>query len=200
MNRRKVLRVSAATIGVAALAPHAFGAAMSLAAMARETWLYADSLIEDANVRRRIVAKGPANAFVHHRNLADTRTKRVTSPNDDTIWSHAMLDLRAGPVELSLPAAGARYFSLQLIDIYTSNLAVLGIRTNCGGGGSSVVADPTGEALPRATRAGGTGWIGDCVKDGQTSCHRSSRQECAVERFSWWRRSVVQLGKQVVNG
>lgn len=147
------MKASAATVGLVALAPRVFGGAMSLAAMAREAWLYAVPLIEVANVRGRIVSKGPANAFVHHRNLTNTKTQRVTSPNNDTIYSHAMLDLRTGPVTLSLPAAGARYFSLQLVDMYTNNLAVLGTRTTGGGGGRFVIAGPTGDAPPGAIRA-----------------------------------------------
>lgn len=153
MNRRDVLKASAITIGMAAVAPRAIGAAMSLAEMARETWLYVVPLIEVASVRRRIIAKGPANVFVHNRGLTTPETQRVTSPNNDTIYSYAMLDLRTGPVTLTLPAAGSRYFSLQLVDMYTNNVAVLGMRTTGGGGGQFVVAGPTGSAPPGAIRA-----------------------------------------------
>jgi hypothetical protein len=53
----------------------------------------------------------------------------VTSPNNDTLYSAGWLDLTQGPVTATLPDVGQRYFSLQLMDMYTNNVAVLGNRT-----------------------------------------------------------------------
>ncbi len=170
MNRRNVLQAGVAMFGTVALARRTFGAAVSLAAAAREAWLYAVPLIEVASVRQRIVAKDGANVFVHNRNLTNVETQRVTSPNNDTIYSYAMLDLRAGPVALTLPAAGARYFSLQLVDMYTNNIAILGTRTIGGDGGRFLIAGPTADA-PRGTIRAPQDWVFALARtlvDGQT--------------------------------
>ena len=153
LDRRHLLAAGAAAIGGAVFGGRAFAAQPSLRAAAREAWLYSVALIEVANVRRRILAKGPANVFVPNRNLTNIQTQKVTSPNNDTMYSHAMLDLAAGPVELTLPATGKRYFSVQLVDMYTNTIAVLGTRTTGGDGGRFVVAGPGGNAPANAIRA-----------------------------------------------
>jgi hypothetical protein len=58
------------------------------------------------------------------------------------------LDLRAEPMVLSVPAIEQeRYFSIQLIDLYTHNFAYIGSRATGNDGGSFLVAGPgwTGE-------------------------------------------------------
>ena len=61
--------------------------------------------------------------------LADHTSRGVTSPNNDTLYASAWLDLTQGPVTVTLPDFGKRYFSLQLMDMYTNSFAVLGTRT-----------------------------------------------------------------------
>jgi hypothetical protein len=51
--------------------------------------------------RARARTMGPkANQFRHVRRLADHASRAVTTPNNDTLYSSAWLDLRAGPVEV----------------------------------------------------------------------------------------------------
>ncbi len=175
MNRRHILVGGAAMTGaiwsqqalgalaVTASADHAQpdpgGSSLSpLACIAREAWLYAVPLVEVCDVRRRILARGPANQWVHNRNLTNVETQRVTSPNNDTLYSRAMLDLRHGPVTIVLPPTGARYFSVQLVDMYSNNVAVLGTRTTGGNGGRFTIAGPNATAGDDAIRAPGN-WL-----------------------------------------
>lgn len=103
---------------------------------AREAWLYALPLIEVATTRARGQALGQTmGVFAHIRNLATPKHRAVTTPNNDTLYSTAQIDLSAGPVVLSLPATGERYFSLALMDAYTNNFAILGARTTGPEGG-----------------------------------------------------------------
>jgi len=90
----------------------------------------------------------PFNTFTHLRTLADSRTRIVTTPNNDTLYSSALLDLSAGPVGLDLPAFGARYHSFALIDAYTNNAEILGTRTTGPGPGRYLLVGPgwTGSA------------------------------------------------------
>lgn len=118
-----------------------------LKAAAREAWLYALPLIEVAVTRDNIVRQGgKLNRFNHVTALADHRVRFVTTPNCDTLYSSAHIDLSEGPVSLSLPASGARYLSVALMDAYTNNFAVLGTRTTGPDGGSFTLIGPDAAA------------------------------------------------------
>lgn len=107
-----------------------------LRAIACGAWLYTLPLIEVANTRARAGAMGgPANAFHHMRDLADHRMRAVTTPNNDTLYSSAQIDLSTGPVTLTLPRSDDRYLSVALMDAFTNNFAVLGTRTTGPDGG-----------------------------------------------------------------
>lgn len=94
-----------------------------LRSVARLAWLYGLPLIEVAAVRKRILGVTPANRLFHQRELITVDTQRVTSPNNDTLYSRAILDLSRGPVELTLPATGDRYLSVALMDMFTEQFS-----------------------------------------------------------------------------
>ena len=111
-------------------------ATTDLRAAAKEAWLYVLPLIEIATTRSRGAGfGGSVNAFAHMRNLANHRMRAVTTPNNDTLYSSAQIDLAEGPVTLTLPPSGNRYLSLALMDAYTNNFAILGTRTTGPDGG-----------------------------------------------------------------
>jgi hypothetical protein len=117
---------------------------------AKEAWLYALPLIEIAATRDAIARIGvPLNRFHHVTKLADHRARFVTTPNCDTLYSTAQLDLSAGPVTLTLPASGERYLSVALMDAYSNNFAVLGTRTTGPDGGVFTLIGPDA-AAPKA--------------------------------------------------
>ena len=110
---------------------------------AREAWLYTLPLIEVATTRSRGQALGHAmGVFAHVPRLANHRHRAVTTPNNDTLYSTAQVDLSAGPVTITLPATGERYFSLALMDAYTNNFAILGTRTTGPDGGTYRLIGP----------------------------------------------------------
>jgi len=99
----------------------------------------------------------PVNSFGHRRRLVDYTARTVTTPNNDTLYSSAVIDLSAGPVRLDVPDFGARYYSIAFLDSYTNNFAYLGTRVNAGKAGSYLIAGPgwrdqqsAGAALIRA--------------------------------------------------
>ena len=59
----------------------------------------------------------------------------IWRPNTDTLYSRATLDLGGGPVVLSIPEMGDRYFSFQLNDPYTNAISYIGTRTTGSGPG-----------------------------------------------------------------
>lgn len=110
---------------------------------ARDAFIYTLPLIEVATTRQRGMGLGQKmGVFTHVRNLATPKHRAVTTPNTDTLYSTAHIDLSAGPVTISLPAAGERYLSLALMDAYTNNFAVLGTRTTGPEGGTFRLVGP----------------------------------------------------------
>ncbi|MBO3273990.1 DUF1254 domain-containing protein [Pseudomonas schmalbachii] len=72
--------------------------------------------------------RGPANRFYHAREFPDPSRKTVIRSNVDTLYSAAVLDLKAEPVVLSVPATD-RYFQLPILSLWTDVFAVPGTRT-----------------------------------------------------------------------
>ena len=122
-----------------------------LRAAAHEAYGYVLPLIEIAAVRARGLAVGsPMNAFASMRNLANHRARTVTTPNNDTLYATAQLDLSEGPITLTVPASGERYVSLQLMDAWSNSFAVLGTRTTGPDGGTFTLVGPEDPAAPAA--------------------------------------------------
>ena len=145
MDRRGFLAGAAA---LAAVAGSARAGIDGLRAAAHEAWIYGLPLIETAGARARLIgraAPGSAaglNSFVHARNLATAASRGVTTPNNDTLYSQAWIDLSSGPVKITVPPTGRRYFSLALMDMYTNNIRVIGQRADRGEGGEYLLLGP----------------------------------------------------------
>ncbi len=85
----------------------------------------------------------PFNQFNHMTQLLGPEFKDVVSPNNDTLYSMAWLDLRVEPIVLSVPAiAKERYFSFQMIDMFTHNFAYVGSRATGFEAGHYLIAGP----------------------------------------------------------
>jgi hypothetical protein len=171
MNRREFLGVLAAAAS-SSLPAQGLAAPTDLRSAAREAWIYCLPLIETARVRAHAVEFAPSahggdgvNAFIHYRDLATPAERLVTSPNVDTLYSLAFVDLGNGPATVTLPATGKRYFSLQLMDMYTNSFAVIGARTIAGDGGAFMLVGPRDAAPAGAIRAP-TPWIWALVRIG----------------------------------
>ena len=116
---------------------------------ARDAWLYTLPLIEVSAAKARAHAAGaPHNHLVHLQSLASSKDRFVTTPNNDTLYSNAHLDLNAGPVTLCLPDTPGRYQSVALMDAYSNNFAVLSTRTIGESGGRFILIGPTAVAPP----------------------------------------------------
>ena len=114
---------------------------------ARDAWIYALPLIEIAMTRaNRGGFGGEINTLGHTRDLANHKMRAVTTPNNDTLYTSAQIDLSAGPITITVPAAGERYLSLALMDAYTNNFAILGTRTTGPDGGTFSLVGPSDAA------------------------------------------------------
>ncbi len=72
----------------------------------------------------------------------DHTFKDVITPNADTPYSMAMLDLRAEPLELHVPDVRDRYYVMQFIDLYGTNPHYVGSRATGSGSGSYLLVGP----------------------------------------------------------
>ena len=80
--------------------------------------------------------KGPFNEVACEARLFTPDDRAVVTPNADTPYCMFWMDLRAEPLVLTVPAMDAeRYYSFQLIDLYTHNFGYVGTpqhRQRCG--------------------------------------------------------------------
>jgi hypothetical protein len=79
------------------------------------------------------------NFILPRTKLADASSHEVTTPNNDTLYGSAWLDLAGGPVVLTVPALGGRYNSAALMSLTTDNTAIVGTRTGGQGGRFAIV-------------------------------------------------------------
>jgi hypothetical protein len=141
MNRRDLM-LGFGALGLSGLAGPTF-AQSDLKTAARDAWLFGLPLIEMAAARARQMKQGlPPNFFAGGRALADHTSRAVTTPNNDTLYLSAWVDLTQGPVTLTVPETGDRYWSVAIMDMYSNNNAVLGSRTVGGAGGTFTLVGP----------------------------------------------------------
>ena len=67
--------------------------------------------------------RGKLNRFLHVPMLATSRSRAVTTPNTDTLYSSAWLDLSLEPLFLIVPDMGGRYYSFAFMGLSTDNFA-----------------------------------------------------------------------------
>jgi hypothetical protein len=99
--------------------------------------------------------KGPFNSILNIARVFTPEDTAFVTPNSDTPYSFAMLDLRAEPVVITVPKMEKdRYFVFQLMDLYTFNFDYIGSRATGNDGGSFLIAGPSwkGEAPAGITK------------------------------------------------
>ena len=69
------------------------------------------------------------NRWAHERQQVTYEFEGGGSPNNDTLTSWGLFDLRAEPVILEVPEMNGRYYTIQLTDHYTVNFNYIGRRT-----------------------------------------------------------------------
>jgi hypothetical protein len=96
------------------------------------------------------VPYAPLNEFWHCRKLGDATYRDGGSPNQDTLYSTAWLDVRKEPIILSYPDMGDRFFTFEIGDMSSDNFAVVGQRSNGSKAGNFAIVGPEWKgALPQ---------------------------------------------------
>jgi hypothetical protein len=87
--------------------------------------------------------KAPFNQLKNEPNVFTYKDTAVVTPNSDTPYSFAWMDLRAEPIVLSVPAVDPkRYYSVMLCDGNTYNYGYIGTRATGSEAGDYMVVGP----------------------------------------------------------
>jgi hypothetical protein len=88
----------------------------------------------------------PVNTFSTAPNLFNpnsTKTNRLVAGGDPgLLYSGAILDLSNGPLVLSVPAMGSRYYDIEFVDSRGDDFAYVGSRTTGGQAGNFLISGP----------------------------------------------------------
>jgi hypothetical protein len=84
----------------------------------------------------------PINQIGHMKTLATADDVMPYTPNNDTVYSGALLELRDEPIILTAPDITDRYWSVEVADSYTNNLFYIGTRATGGKGGNFAFVGP----------------------------------------------------------
>ena len=80
--------------------------------------------ILSTNTDGTVGSRAPINQFNHAKKLADASFRTVVTPNVDTVYSQAWLDISREPMVYVLPKAD-RFCNVQILDAWTNTSAVL---------------------------------------------------------------------------
>jgi len=87
--------------------------------------------------------KGPPNEIHNVARVFTPADRGVVTPNSDTPYSFLVMDLRTEPLVITLPPIEEdRYYSLQLVDLYSHNVDYIGTRLDGNTGGDFLIAGP----------------------------------------------------------
>jgi hypothetical protein len=110
--------------------------------LASQAYVFGYPLVLMDVTRQVMTARAPVNRFSHRRVFPDHNFTGVVSPNADTLYSIAWLDLSEEPLVLTVPAMGDRYYLMQLLDAWTNTFAAPGTRTTGNGAGTFAIVGP----------------------------------------------------------
>lgn len=118
--------------------------------IAKEAYTYVNPMVDNYRIlhshfvdSKHPEFKAPWNQISNVTRVYTPDDTTIQTPNSDTPYSFLGLDLRTEPMVLTLPAIDkSRYFSVQLIDLYTHNFDYLGSRATGNDAGSYLIAGP----------------------------------------------------------
>jgi hypothetical protein len=119
-------------------------------AVAKDAYIYAFAMLESYQTWRSQAVDASAkgyvggfNVFRHYSEPFTPDNHDIVTPNNDTPYSWAWLDLRAEPMVVSVPAVPKdRYYVMQWIDLFTYNFAYIGVRSTGFDAGTYMIAGP----------------------------------------------------------
>ena len=162
--------------------------------IAKEAYIYANPLVDNYRGLYGYFVndkdpdyKAPINQLANLARVYTHEDRAVQTPNSDTPYSFLALDLRTEPFVLTVPPIEKeRYFSIQLIDLYTHNFAYIGSRTTGNDGGNFLILGP--------------GWKGDVPEGFTKVTHAETELVLAVYRTQLFNPGDIDKVKAVQAG
>src|SRR6267154_4776335 len=119
-------------------------------AIARDAYIYSYAMMESYQTWRSQAVDKSANGYVggfnvfrHYSEPFTPDNRDIVTPNNDTPYSWAWLDLRAEPMVLTVPTVPkGRYYVCQWVDLFTYNFAYVGVRATGAEGASYMFVGP----------------------------------------------------------
>ena len=111
-------------------------------------WLWASKAGEKFSIKAGLPdLYAPINTFRHSPILANPSKQTGGSPNTDTLYSTAWLEIGEDPIVLSIPAITDRYFVIEMVCMDADNFAYVGSYATGAEAGNFLIARPhwTGE-------------------------------------------------------
>ena len=84
----------------------------------------------------------PINQFGNMKSFPEPSLTIVVSPNADTLYTFAFLDVSQEPMVMSVPEMGNRYYLMEMLDGWTNVFASPGTRTTGSGKGDFAITGP----------------------------------------------------------
>ena len=150
VSRRSTLSGLALALCATGIAQAQTPSAAEAASIAAEAWIYAYPMMENYNTWYKQAVDIKAREFVggfgkfrHYSEPFTAANRDVVTPNNDTPYSWAWLDLRTEPWVLTVPTVPkGRYYVSQWVDLFTFNFGYVGVRATGFEGGSYLFAGP----------------------------------------------------------
>ncbi|MDO3385813.1 DUF1254 domain-containing protein [Gilvimarinus sp. SDUM040013] len=128
--------------------------------------------------------KAPFNQIHNEAELASPDDTAIVTPNSDTVYSFVWMDLRAEPVVLCVPKIeDTRYYSIQLLSLYTYIYGYIGSRATGNDAGCYAIAGPS--------------WNGETPKGVKTVIKSGTEFSFAIYRTQVFGQSDLEQVKAV---
>ena len=126
----------------------------------------------------------PMNHFFNSPNLAEPGVSTGGSPNCDTLYSVAWIDLSSEPLVLSVPAVKNNYYTMEMFCLDSDNFAYVGCRSTGTEAGNYLLALPTwtGKAPGDVLDILGRARTPVCMILGRTGVNDGSEVQLAAAR------------------
>ncbi len=159
--------------------------------IAKEAYIYGYPLVDNYRIQYAYYIdkndsgyKAPWNQIRNISNVYTPADTAVQTPNSDTPYSWAGLDLRAEPIVLSVPKIDKnRYYSIQFTDAYTFNFNYAGTRTTGNDAGNFMVVGP--------------GWKGETSKGIKKVFHSGTDFISAIYRTQLFNAADIDNVKKI---
>ena len=163
-------------------------------AIAKEAYLYGYPMVDGYRImhayfvnRESPEFKTTWNQIYHMPRVYTPDDKAVQAPNSDTPYSQMGLDLRTEPIVLTVsPIEKNRYFSIQLVDLYTHNFDYIGSRVTGNDGGSFLIVGP--------------GWKGETPRGVKKVIHSETELLIAIYRTQLFNPGDIDNVKKTMAG